>query len=51
MGLFIASSAVIAEAAKQRVSSLRTWFVVETLYYLIQFSLCGVAISFIYSTL
>jgi hypothetical protein len=33
MGLFLASSAVIAEAAKQRVASLRTWFVVESLYY------------------
>jgi hypothetical protein len=51
MGLFIASSAVIAEAAKQRVSSLRTWFVVESLYYLIQFSLCGLAIRYIYSAL
>jgi hypothetical protein len=51
MGLFIASSAVIAEAAKQRVTSLRIWFVVESLYYLIQFSLAGLAISFIYSAL
>ena len=31
MGLFIASSAVIAEAAKQRVTFLRIWFVVESL--------------------
>jgi hypothetical protein len=31
MGLFIASSAVIAEAAKQRVTSLQIWFVVESL--------------------
>jgi hypothetical protein len=51
MGLFIASSAVIAEAAKQHVTSLRIWFVVESLYYLIQFSLAGLAISFIYSAL
>ena len=50
MGLFIASSAVIAEAAKQRVASLRIWFAVESLYYLIQFLLTGLAISFIYST-
>ena len=48
MGLFIASSAVIAEAAKQRVTSLGTWFVVESLYYAIQFSLTGLAIGFIY---
>jgi hypothetical protein len=51
MGLFIASSAVIAEAAKQRVTSLRTWFVVESLYYIIQFSLSGLAIGFIYDML
>jgi hypothetical protein len=51
MGLFIASSAVIAEAGKQRVTSLRIWFVVESLYYLIQFSLAGLAISLIYATL
>ena len=51
MGLFLASSAVIAEAAKQRVTSLWIWFVVESLYYLIQFSLTGLAISFIYATL
>jgi len=49
MGLFIASSAVLAEAAKQRVTSLRTWFVIESLYYAIQFSLAGLAIGFIYS--
>ena len=49
MGLFLASSAVIAEAAKQRVSSLRTWFVVESVYYLIQFSLTGLAIGLIYT--
>lgn len=51
MGLFIASSAVIAEAAKQRVTSLRIWIVVESLYYLIQFLLAGMAISYIYATL
>jgi hypothetical protein len=51
MGLFIASSAVIAEAAKQLVTSPSTWFVVESLYYAIQFSLTGLAIGFIYGTL
>lgn len=49
MGLFIASSAVLAEAAKQRVKSLPTWLVVESIYYAIQFSLCGIAIAFVYS--
>ena len=49
MGLFIASSAVLAEAAKQRVTSLPTWLVVESIYYAIQFSLCGIAIAFVHS--
>jgi hypothetical protein len=49
MGLFIASSAVLAEAAKQRVTSLPTWLVVETIYYAIQFALCGIAIAFVHS--
>jgi len=51
MGLFIASSAVVAEVAKQRVTSLRTWFVVESSYYAIQFVLSGLAIGLIYATL
>jgi hypothetical protein len=51
MGLFIASSAVLAEAAKQRVTSLPTWLIVESIYYAIQFSLCGVAIAFVHSKL
>ncbi|OYW74025.1 MAG: hypothetical protein B7Z37_19355 [Verrucomicrobia bacterium 12-59-8] len=48
MGLFIASSAVFAEAAKQRVTSLPTWLLLESVYYLIQFSLAGIAIAFAY---
>jgi len=48
MGLFIASSAVIAEAAKQRVTSLATWLMIESIYYAIQFSLSGLAIGLIY---
>lgn len=48
MGIFMASSAVIAEAAKQRVTSLPTWLMVESVYYAIQFSLCGLAIGLIY---
>jgi len=48
MGIFMASSAVIAEAAKQRVSSLPTWLAVESSYYAVQFVLCGVAIAFVY---
>jgi len=51
MGLFIASSAVVAEAAKQRVTSLPTWLAVESVYYAIQFILCGIAIAVVYGRL
>ena len=51
MGIFIASSAVLAEAAKMYVTSLSTWLVVETIYYAIQFTLCGIAIAFAYAAL
>ena len=47
-GLFIASSAVLAEAAKQRVSSLSTWLTVESAYYALQFVASGVAIAWIH---
>lgn len=50
MGLFIASSAVLAEAGKQRVTSLATWIGVESIYYAIQFALTGVAIGLIYGS-
>ena len=49
MGLFIASSAVFAEAAKQRVTSLPIWLALESAYYLIQFGLSGIAIAFVYA--
>ncbi|KAA0223886.1 DUF1761 domain-containing protein [candidate division KSB1 bacterium] len=47
-GVFIASSAVIAEAAKQNVTSLSIWLLVETVYYLLQFGLSGFAIGLIF---
>lgn len=49
LGLFIASSAVIAEAAKQRVTSLSKWLFLESTYYFLQFSLAGVTIAAAYS--
>lgn len=48
VGVFIASSAVLAEAAKQRVTSLPTWLIVESAYYLIQFGLSGIGIGLVY---
>ncbi len=49
MGVFIASSAVLAEAAKQRVSSLPIWLALESTYYVIQFGLAGIAIAVVYA--
>lgn len=44
----MASSAVIAEAAKQRVTSLPIWLVLEGTYYLLQFGTAGLVIGWIY---
>jgi hypothetical protein len=44
----MASIAVFAEAGKQNVSSLTTWLVFETAYYLLQFGVLGVIIGSIY---
>lgn len=48
VGVFMAMSAVLAEAAKQRVTSLSTWLLVESAYYLIQFGLSGIGIGLVY---
>jgi hypothetical protein len=48
MGALMASIGVFAEAGKQRVTSLPTWLVLETTYYLLQFALAGIAIGIIY---
>jgi len=47
-GVLMASIAVFAEAGKQNVSSLTTWLVFETAYYLLQFGALGVIIGLIY---
>lgn len=49
MGVLLASSAVIAEAAKQNVTSLPTWLVLESVYYLLQFSVVGAIMGAIYA--
>lgn len=48
IGILMASIAVFAEAAKQQVSSLATWLIFESVYYLLQFGLVGLAIGLIY---
>jgi hypothetical protein len=49
MGVLLASSAVFAEAGKQNVTSLSTWLVLESLYFLFQFSVVGAVMGAIYS--
>lgn len=48
MGILMASIAVFAEAGKQNVSSLSTWLVFESIYYLLQFGIAGILIAKIY---
>lgn len=48
VGVLMASIAVFAEAGKQQVSSLSTWLIFESTYYLLQFGLVGVCIGSIY---
>lgn len=48
MGIFMGSNAVFAEAGKQQVSSLSTWLILESIYYLLQFSIVGIVIGWIY---
>ena len=48
IGALMATVAVFAEAGKQNVSSLSTWLVFETAYYLLQFGVLGVIIGLIY---
>lgn len=48
VGVFLATSAVVAEAGKNYVASLSTWLVLETTYYLLQFMLSGLVIGLVY---
>lgn len=47
-GVFLATSAVLAEAGKNYVASLGTWLVLESSYYLLQFMLSGLVIGLAY---
>ena len=48
VGVFLATSAVLAEAGKNYVASLSTWLVLETSDYLLQFMFSGVVIALVY---
>lgn len=48
MGILMASSAVFAEAGHQQVTSLPTWLLLESTYYVIQFAIVGIVIGLIY---
>jgi hypothetical protein len=50
MGVLLASSAVFAEAGKQNVTSLSTWLLLESGYYLFQFAVVGAIMGVVYST-
>jgi len=49
MGVLLASSAVFAEAGKQNVTSLSTWLALESVYYLLQFTIVGAVMGMIYA--
>ena len=51
LGVFMGSNAVLAEAGKNQVGSLRTWIALEGVYYLLQFTLVGLAIGLVYGSL
>ena len=47
-GVFLATSAVLGEAGKNYVTSLSTWLLLETTYYLLQFTFSGLVIALAY---
>ena len=48
MGIFMGSNAVFAEAGHQEVTSLSTWLLLESVYYVVQFAIVGMVIGLIY---
>ena len=48
LGIFMGSSAVLAEAGKNQVGSLKTWITLEGIYYLLQFTVVGVVVGWLY---
>ena len=51
LGVFMGSNAVLAEAGKNQVGSLRTWIALEGVYYLLQFTVVGLVIGLVYGSL
>jgi hypothetical protein len=51
MGLFMGSNAVLAEAGKNEVASLRTWILLEGAFYLVWPVLFGMTIGLVYGQL
>ena len=49
VGIFMGSSAVLAEAGKNEVGPLSTWIPLETAYYLVQGIAVGLALGLIYA--
>jgi len=48
MGIFMGSNAVFAEAGKNEVTSLSTWLLLESIYYIVQFAITGTVIGLIF---
>ena len=51
LGVFMGSSAVLAEAGKTQIADLRTWITLEGVYYLLQFAVVGAAVGAVYGQL
>ena len=49
MGAFLWSSQVVAAAAKHEVASVSTWLAIESTYFLVQFTLVGLALGLVYA--
>ena len=49
LGVFMGSNAVLGEAGKNEVSSLPTWIVLESVFYLLHGALAGLAVGFLSS--
>lgn len=48
VGIFMGSNAVLAEAGKNQVGSLRTWISPDGAHYLLQFMVIGMVIAWVY---